>query len=528
MAGWNFGDILDATAASLPFDRPAAIHEGRIISWREFDHRSNNIARNLLKAGLTTGDRVAFYHRNGIEYPELLAACFKARLVHVNINYRYKDEELARIFKDSGAKCISFDDEFAPVIERLQPDTSGVKVWLQTGEATLDFADRYETIANDGNGEPLDIDRSPDDTLMIYTGGTTGMPKGVVWTHNAMRTGQLAALAALRPTPLTMDEHRAFLADQSETQPFLPACPWMHGTGLSTALAQVCFAQPVITIDSKTGLNAAGLWQAISDHKVAQIAIVGDAFAKPMLGALKQNPHVDVSSLKIVISSGAMWSREVKAGFLEHIPDLLIADMFGASETMAFGVSFSTKDDIAKTATIMLTGDARVLTSDDQPARAGETGVIAIRGSIGDGYFGDAEKTAQTYRIIDGERWCIPGDFATVQEDGSVSLLGRGSTCINTAGEKVFPEEVEEVLKLADGVTDALVVGVSDEKWGSAVVAVVTSEREDMAAETLRTFVKGKLASYKAPKKIVFTDKILRGPNGKADYKAARAFVETV
>jgi len=528
MDGWNFGDILDATAANLTRDRPALIHEKRIISWKEFDKRSNNIARFLLNSGLKTGDRVAFYHRNGIEYPELLTACFKARLVHVNINYRYKDSELAYILKDSGAACISFDNEFAPMIDRLHSQSSDVKVWLQAGSSSSDFAHRFEEVATTGDGTPLDIKRSPDDTLMIYTGGTTGMPKGVVWSHHAMRLGQLAALAAVGPAPQDMEAHKNFIASQSDIQPFMPACPWMHGTGLSTAVSQLCFAQPIVTVDSSVGLNADGIWRAVADHKVHQIAIVGDAFAKPMLASINDQSELDVSSLKVAISSGAMWSQEVKAGFLERIPDLLIADMFGASETMAFGVSFSTKDNIAKTATIILTGDARVITDKDQTAQPGETGVIAIRGSIGNGYFGDDEKTADTYRVIDGERWCVPGDFATVQDDGSVMLLGRGSNCINTAGEKVFPEEVEEVLKLADGIEDALVVGVADEKWGNAVVAVVKGDQKNTAEEVLRSFVKGKLAAYKAPKKIIFTDAVLRGPNGKADYKVAKAVAEAI
>lgn len=521
--GWNFGDILDLTAASLRQDRPALIHEDRIIGWREFDRRTNNLARALLARGLKAGDRVAFYHRNGVEYGELLAAAFKARLTHVNVNYRYRDEELIHILNDSSAAAVSFDPEFAPMIERLRPRATGVMLWLQSGDDDPAVGESYESLAREGDGAPLEIQRAADDTLLLYTGGTTGMPKGVVWTHDTLRRAQLTALSAIGPAPMTYEAHREHIAAGGEILPFMPACPWMHGTGLSTALAQMCFAQPIVTVDSKSGLDAPALWRAISRHRVAQVAIVGDAFAKPMLAALEADRTLDLSALRVMISSGAMWSREVKERYFEFIPHLLIADMFGASETLSFGASFSTRGAVAETARIMLTANARILREDGAVAGPGETGLIAIKGMIGAGYFGDAEKTKRTYREIDGETWCVPGDWARVNEDGSATLLGRGSNCINTAGEKVFPEEVEEVLKLAEGVVDALVVGVPDEKWGSAVVAVVSSNDPEGHAESdLREFVGKRLARYKAPKRIVFIREVLRGPNGKADYKVAR------
>ncbi len=526
--GWNFGDILDLTAAALPQDRPSLIHEDRTISWREFDRRTNNLARALLARGLKSGDRVAFYHRNGVEYAELLAAAFKARLTHVNVNYRYRDEELIHILTDSNATAVSFDAEFAPMIERLRSRAPGVKVWLQAGDATIAFGENYEALANEGDGSPLDIKRAPDDTLLLYTGGTTGMPKGVIWTHDTLRRAQLMALSAIGPAPMSYDAHREHIAAGGEILPFMPACPWMHGTGLSTALAQMCFAQPIVTVASSSGLDAPAIWRAISRHRVAQVAIVGDAFAKPMLAALEEDRDLDLTGLRVMISSGAMWSRDVKERFFEYLPHLLIADMFGASETLSFGASFSTRDAVAETARVMLTTNAKILREDGAPAGPGETGLIAIKGMIGAGYHGDAEKTKRTYREIDGETWCIPGDWARVNEDGSATLLGRGSNCINTAGEKVFPEEVEEVLKLAEGVIDALVVGVPDEKWGNAVVAIVTSDDPAPEAESnLRDFVASRLARYKAPKRIVFTKTVLRGPNGKADYKAARALAAT-
>ncbi|MEM9706061.1 MAG: AMP-binding protein [Pseudomonadota bacterium] len=523
---WNYGDILDTTAAAIKIDRPAFIHGDRTIMWSEMDKRTNRMARRFIDAGLKPGDRVAFYHRNGIEYGELLVACFKARLTHVNINFRYKDAELLYILKDSGAKVVSFDPEFDEVIGRIRNDADDVSIWLRAGNAPSNNYDSYEDFASDGDGAPLDIERSGEDTLMIYTGGTTGMPKGVIWAHDPMRKGQINALAAIGPAPDTYQKHNEFVSTNTDIKPFMPACPWMHGTGLTVALAQVCFGYPIVTVDSRDGLNAEGIWRETAKHKVHQMAIVGDAFAKPMLSALTEmSDDLDLSRFTIMVSSGAMWSREVKAALLERLPQLIMADMFGASETLAFGATFSTKENIVDTAKIMLMPNAKIMKEDGVFAGPGETGQIAIKGLIGEGYFGDEEKTANTYRTIDGERWCIPGDFARVDEDGLVTLLGRGSNCINTGGEKVYPEEVEEVLKIADGVKDALVVGVPDEKWGNAIVAVVTPSDGSavLDAETLREFVAGRLARYKAPKQVIFTQNILRGPNGKADYKAARA-----
>jgi fatty-acyl-CoA synthase len=233
-------------------------------------------------------------------------------------------------------------------------------------------------------------------------------------------------------------------------------------------------------------------------------------------------PKPDLSTLKFIISSGAMWSRETKARLIEQIPQLITVDVFAASESLHFGASMAMKNNIGETAKVLLSPNAKILKECGAEAKPGEAGLIAVRDTIAVGYFGDEEKTARTYREIDGVRWCIPGDWAKIEQDGSVTLLGRGSNCINSAGEKVFPEEVEEVLKLAAGVKDALVVGVPDERWGNAVVAVVTAD-EDGDERALREFVGARLARYKAPKRVFFTRDVLRLANGKADYKAARA-----
>lgn len=357
---------------------------------------------------------------------------------------------------------------------------------------------------------------------MIYTGGTTGMPKGVLWRHDVLRTGQVAALAAVIPGANTMEEHAKSIAETQEIKPMIIAPPLMHGTGFTGAMGQLCNGQPIVLLDSIKGFDAARLWQAAEKHKVLQVAIVGDAFAKPMASALEaMAPKPDLSAMKFIISSGAMWSRETKARLIEEIPQLIAVDVFAASESLHFGASVAMKDNIGQTAKVMLSSNAKILKECGNEAQRGEAGLIAVRDTIAVGYFGDDEKTKRTYREINGVRWCLAGDWAKVEEDGSVTLLGRGSNCINTAGEKVFPEEVEEVLKLAAGVRNALVVGVPDKRWGNAVVAVVTAEA-DGDEHVLREFVGARLASYKAPKRVFFTRDVLRLANGKPDYKSAR------
>jgi fatty-acyl-CoA synthase len=304
----------------------------------------------------------------------------------------------------------------------------------------------------------------------------------------------------------------------------------MHGTGLLTSFGALMGGGCVITLDSAT-FDPVELWEVSAKRKATQMAIVGDAFAKPMLRALDENPgRWDLSSVVMIVSSGTMWSREVKHGIVGHMPHVTLLDSFGSSEAVGFAMSATTKDGEAQTAKFTLGANVAVFTADHKPVAVGsnEPGFIARGGNIPVGYWKDEAKTAKTFFVIDGQRWSIPGDYCLVNADGSITLLGRGSACINTAGEKVYPEEVEETLKLHDTVEDALVVGVPDDKWGSAVTAVVElapSARFDEGA--LRAHVREHLAGYKTPKRILTVPHMFRAPNGKADYKAATDFARS-
>jgi 3-oxocholest-4-en-26-oate---CoA ligase len=526
---WNFGDIIDAVAKVLPSGAPALIHGTKTTSWLEFHGRTNALARGLITAGHEPLDKLAVLIRNRPEYMEATIASFKGRFVHVNLNYRYKAEELHYIFDNSDACIVVYGSEFAPIVASIKDRLPGVKTWLQVKVDDTPipaFAQDYEAfIAKSPSGD-LDIKRSPDDLFFLYTGGTTGMPKGVMWRHGDLRQTQMnPALMPVVPTSIV--EHAEIVRQQGPGNRFIPACPQMHGTGLLTSFGCLSMGGSVITLEG-ANFDPVELWEATARNKATQIAIVGDAFAKPMLRALDENEgRWELSSLVTIISSGVMWSQEVKHGMLRHIPQATLLDSFGSSEAVGFAMSATTKDGEAPTAKFTLGTDVAVFTTDHKPLKAGanEPGFIARGGNIPVGYWKDPEKTAKTFPVIDGKRWSIPGDYCMLHEDGSITLLGRGSVCINTAGEKVYPEEVEEILKRHDSVEDALVVGVPDDKWGSAVTGIVElSPSAKFDEESLRKHVRTHLAGYKTPKRIFVVPQMFRAPNGKADYKAATDF----
>ncbi|MBV1885552.1 MAG: acyl-CoA synthetase [Parvibaculaceae bacterium] len=530
--GWNFGDLLDLIGPEMPDDAPAFVHGDRVITWPQTTARSNNLAAALIKNGAQPGDKVAFYLRNGPEYMETMAACFKARLTHVNINYRYNAQEVYYILDNADAQTIVYSSDFKDIIAELKPQLTKTKTFVEVTPdgQVLDGSFSYETLCNEGNGKPLQIKREGSDQLFIYTGGTTGMPKGVMWSHTAIREVQLDAMRKLGAAPETMEQVKLMMSMMEERPCILPACPLMHGTGLLTALGSMMNGGCVVTTPA-VGLDPQELWQAAAKNNVLSMAIVGDAFAKPLLKELDDNPDkYDLSKMMTIVSSGVMWSTEVKRGLLKHLPQATMTDAFGSSEGLGFGSSQMTAEGEIATARFAIGDKCKVFDENNVEVEAGSgtPGFIALTGNIPEGYYKDPKKSAETFREVNGVRYSIPGDWCTVEPDGTLTLLGRGSVCINTAGEKVYPEEVEEALKTHADVDDALVIGLEDEKWGQAVTAIVrpTSNTSPDEAE-LRKFVRGILAGYKAPKRIFFNEVAFRAPNGKADYKGAKKFAES-
>jgi 3-oxocholest-4-en-26-oate---CoA ligase len=530
---WNYGDILDAVGTAVPADKPCLIHDGTIVSWGEFNRRTNNLARRFLNRGAQASDKVAFSMRNCPAYLEALGACFKARLTHVNVNYRYVDDELWYILDNSDSKIVVYDSEFAEHIRALRERLPKVELWVEvcSGTPEVEFAVSFDELAEIGDGALLDIKRSGDDMIFLYTGGTTGMPKGVMWAHvDHWMAGAAGATPATNMVPpKDVAEHAANVKAIGGGGVLLPCCPLMHGTGLFMAIGTLAQGGTVVTMGGHS-FDADEAWATVQRHKVNSLAIVGDAFAKPLLRALdNEQGRYDIGSVLLIISSGVMWSPEVKRGLLRHNPKMMLTDSFGASEAMGFGRSDTTADGTTEVAKFALGPQCKVFTEDLREVQpgSGEVGFVARTGAIPRGYYKDEEKTAKTFPLINGERYSMPGDYCRVEADGTLTLLGRGSVCINTAGEKVYPEEVEEVLKAHEAVHDALVVGVPDEKWGQMVTAVVQpAEGKQVDEVALREFVRARLAGYKTPKHIITIDNIGRASNGKADYKGVTAYAK--
>ena len=458
----------------------------------------------------------------------------KARLVPVNVNYRYREDELAYLFDNSDATAVVYEAAFADRVAKIRDRLPQVREWIELADATRSngnaFATPYEETTQ-GDGSRLDIERSPDDLVFLYTGGTTGMPKGVMWTQGAIFEalgGGGSPVIGEKPSE-SVDEQRARIAREGTALRLLPACPLMHGTGQFTAYNALGGGGAIVTCESQR-LDPAELWATAIARGTAAIAIVGDAFAKPMLRALDENPgRFDLAAVKLIVSSGVLWSPAVKQGLLRHLPHALLMDSFGSSEAMGFGTELTTKDATVSLGRFKLGPNCKVFTADGRAVTpgSGEAGFVARSGPIPRGYYKDPKKTAETFKTYEGRLWSIPGDFCTVEADGTLNLHGRGSVCINTAGEKVYPEEVEETLKLHPAVRDAVVVGVPDEKWGEAVTALIELETGRSANEDqLRGFVREKLAGYKVPKRLVFAPSVGRSPSGKVDYKGAKAQVK--
>ena len=529
---FNFGDILDAVSQVVPPRAPALVHGERTLDWATATKRMNNIARNLHAKGAKPGDKVAFYMRNGIEYGELTGACFLGRFTHVNVNYRYKPEEVRYIVDNSDATVVVYAREFRDAVAQIHNQLDKVKLFVEVGPPDVaSFATPYEKLATTGTGARLDITRSRDDQVIVYTGGTTGMPKGVMYAHGDLANVLLVRIfLATGKLPETVDEIVGFVKAAGDMNArYLPACPQMHGTGFFGTMSTLLTGGCVVTVDN-AHLDADAIWTAVEKNRVTNMAIVGDPFGKPLLRVLEDNPgKYDIASVIAIGSSGAMWSAEVKEGLLRHLPQATLTDAFASTEALGMGSSVAQKGVETKTASFMIGPNAIVIDDDDQPIEpgSGKSGRLAVGGVLPIGYYKDPEKTARTIKMLNGKRFSIPGDYAIVEADGRITLLGRGSNCINTAGEKVFPEEVEETLKKHPSVEDALVLGVPDEKWGQAITGVVKlapGAAFDEAA--LRAHVREYLAGYKTPKRVILAGVNLRAPNGKADYKSASDFAK--
>ncbi len=505
-------------------------------SWHDFDDRAARLARAFLDAGLGRGSTVAEYLFNSPEYLETYHAALKIRATPVNVNYRYLDDELLYLLDDSDAEVLVYHASLGDRVARICERATKLKLLVEVDDrdgvdhhaTVVDAAEGYEQVLA-GHDPAERITRSPDDRTMTYTGGTTGLPKGVMGRVG----GGLGAIMATTPglvgmapvtDPAAIAPLAAQLAAEDRLLASMPACPLMHATGLAIgALPVLTFGGAVVLLEHRH-LDPDEAWSTIEREPVNALTIVGDAFGRPLLRELQEGPPRDLSKLMLICSSGAMFSTETKAGLLEYATNALILDMIAATEG-AMGTSVSTRGNLADTGRFRPGAGVKVFTTDDREVEpgSGESGIVAVPGAVPDGYYKDEEKTARTFRVIGGVRYSIPGDWATVDADGTIRLLGRGSQCINTGGEKVYPEEVEEAVKRHPGIDDCLVFGVADERFGQRVVAVASSSPDSTAsADEVLAEVRERLSSYKVPRRLELVDAVPRAPNGKADYPSAK------
>jgi len=526
MAGWNFAEIFREVAMAIP-DAPALVQGSRRLCWREIDQRTICLSRYLVAAGLKRQSKVAQYLHNAPEYIESILACFKGSFVPLNTNFRYGPDELIYLWTNGDVECVIFNGCFTSTIEQLRIRATKVQVWLWVDDGSgpcPNWAVPYESAAT--NNQPLPISWTPDgdDLILVYTGGTTGMPKGVMWRQDDLFMRLNTERGDQYPDIPDLKVIRSNISQRGRAH--LSAAPLMHGAGLLTCFLVLARGGWISHLQHRS-FDPIDLLDTIERDRVATLMWVGDAFARPVLVELQAHPNRwDLASLRTIMSSGVVFSADVKQAILVHLPHVVISDVFGSTESMSLGRNVTSKGEASATATFKAKADTRVITEDgkDVIPGSGQSGMLAIGGRQALGYYGDPVKTASVFRILDGKRFVFPGDWATVDVDGTVQLLGRGSGCINTGGEKVFPEEVEIELKGHAAVYDAVVLGIPDIRFGQSVVAIIELKKNQIAnTEELIAFVKARLSSYKAPRHILFAP-IKRGPNAKPDLQSLQAF----
>ena len=455
----------------------------------------------------------------------------------INVNYRYKEDELVYLLDNSDAEAVFFHGCYSSQIDLIKDKLPNVKAYVQIDDGTEPLNNNavfFNEIIKEFDPLPPQ-DRSEEEIYMLYTGGTTGMPKGVMYKQGGFVTSMLKTLKAMGfEMPDDIDQLPEYVAKIKEANMLpksLVACPLMHGTGMWLgAFLPLLLGGTVITT-SNLGFDPDQLWRQVQDKSVTNIVIVGDAFARPMLDALERaesaNSAYDISTVQAIISSGVMWSTEVKNGLLKH-HDMKLMDTMGSTEG-GIGSSVTTRDNPSERAKFSINPGVIVLADDGEILKPGseKIGLLGTSGLVTVGYYKDEKKSAETFKEVNGVRYSFPGDYAKLESDGSITLLGRGSNCINSAGEKIYPEEVEEALKKNVDVFDCLVVGMPDERFGQKIVAVVsTVDNKVIKEEKLIEETRSIIAAYKLPKTVIFTDEVQRAPNGKANYKWAKSFVE--
>jgi acyl-CoA synthetase (AMP-forming)/AMP-acid ligase II len=517
----NLADLIEHAVDAVP-DRTAVICGDRQVTFAELEMRANRLAHHLAAHGVEPGSHIGVYSQNSIETLEAMFAAYKLRAIAVNVNYRYVQGELRYLFGNSDLVALVHERQYADKVADVLPDIPKLKhvVVVEDG-SDADYSRyggvSYETALAESSPERDFGERSADDLYILYTGGTTGYPKGVLWRHEDIWRA-LGGGINFVTGEYVQDEWAQSEQGKAGALVRLPAAPLIHGAAQWAAFGALFTGSPVVFVPH---FDAHEVWKAVQEHKVQVLTIVGDAMARPLIEAYAEGGY-DASSLVALSSHAALFSQSVKQEFLKQLPNLVITDAIGASESGFTGMGMVNKD-VDYSAGPRVNVDSHVVLLDDEgnlvPKGTGAVGKIARKGHVPLGYYKDPGKSEKLFVDLDGVRYVVPGDYARYEEDGTVTLLGRGSQCVNTGGEKVFPEEVEGALKAHPEVFDALVIGVPDDRLGHRVAAVIQTRSghiPDFAG--IDAHVRTEIAGYKVPRTLWLADEIGRLPSGKPNY----------
>ncbi len=513
----NFADLFEH-AVDVFGDRIALVSGGRQVTYAEFEEQSNRLAHYLSGLGVRAGDHVGLYAHNSIEAAETIIAACKIRATAININYRYTENELQYMFGDADLAAVVCDRQYAP-LAAAAPSAPGPRgrVVIEDGSgADTGGAIGYDAALAGGSPARDFPPRSDDDVYIIYTGGTTGYPKGVMWRHEDLWRTLAGGIDFLTGVPLADEWEQSRKGLESGGLVRLTAAPLIHGAAQVAMLAALFSGDTVVLAPR---FDAHEIWRAVGQHRVNLVFIIGDAMGRPLIEAYHEGGY-DASSLFAISSSGALFSPVVKDAFAAALPNIVITDAIGSTETGFAGIAAVTAGAQQRGGPTVAPGPEVIVLDDrGRPAAPGQVGRLARGGHVPLGYYKDPDRTATMLAVVDGKRYAVPGDLARLEADGSVTLLGRGATCVNTGGEKVFPEEVEGALKSCPDVFDALVIGIPDELLGQRVAALVQL-RDGRTADlpAIEAHVREQIAGYKVPRSIWLVDVISRGVSGKADY----------
>jgi len=541
----NLAQLHEALAQPLA-QRDCIVYGDKRFSWEQVTDRSRRLAQLLRQHGLglhrerkhlqnweSGQSHVALYMYNCNEYMESVLGAYKCRSVPFNVNYRYQEDELVYLLQNADARAMVFHGRFAPLLENIRARLPQIGLWLQVDDGSdtplMEGAFEYEQALADSSPEPMDTNASSDDLFMIYTGGTTGMPKGVLWRQQDIFHALIAPLYSEDMSLQDIVDTVLRRRDRDRLGSGMAPPPFMHASGCCVALG-IWFMGYTLVIQSQTDkFDADDILSTMEREKVSSIAIVGDGFGNPLNQQLQQKQY-ELSAMRLISTGGAMLSERNKRLFQEHMPGLIIFDVLGSSETGQQGMNISQSGEIASSVDFtMVAGSAVVNAARDGllDENSNETGWVAQSGHVALGYYKDAEKTALSFPTICGTRYSIPGDRAEMNGAGQFRLLGRESVTINTGGEKVFAEEVEAVIKKISGVKDAQVIGVASERWGQEVNALVSlADGQQITAQDIKDHTRRILADYKTPKRVFILEEIQRTVTGKPNYEWAREIAQ--